>query len=160
MRSMTFLHPRIIFIQYANPAYYPPLEHASRILAEHGWHVLFLSATLAMDDNRVFPPHERIEIRRLSNFGRGIAQLLNFVAFILWVVVTTLRLRPQWLYASDHLACPAALLARLLSGCKVTYHEHDTPIYREPCPFLQRVVRAARRRLGRQTELCILPQEQ
>jgi glycosyltransferase involved in cell wall biosynthesis len=157
---MSALGSRIVFIQYANPAYYPPLEHASRILAEQGWQVIFLSATLPLDDNRVFPPHERIEVRRFPAFGGGLARWLNFVAFILWVVVNALRFRPQWIYASEIFACPAALATKLLSGCNVAYHEHDMPTFREPGSFTQRVMRMARHRLARLAELCILPQEQ
>lgn len=33
---------RILYIQYTNPAGYPPLEHSSRILAQADWEVLFL----------------------------------------------------------------------------------------------------------------------
>ena len=32
---------RVVYVQYTNPAAYPPLEHSSRILADAGWQVLF-----------------------------------------------------------------------------------------------------------------------
>src|SRR3569623_1689684 len=34
---------RIVYVQYTNPAAYPPLIHSSRILASRGWRVLFLA---------------------------------------------------------------------------------------------------------------------
>jgi MFS family permease len=37
---------RVLYIQYTNPAGYPPLQHSSRILASAGWQVLFLVEAL------------------------------------------------------------------------------------------------------------------
>ena len=33
---------RILYVQFTNPAAYPPLEHSARILADAGWDVMFL----------------------------------------------------------------------------------------------------------------------
>ena len=33
---------RILYIQFTDPAVYPPLEHSSRLLADRGWEVLIL----------------------------------------------------------------------------------------------------------------------
>jgi hypothetical protein len=41
------LENKILYLQYTNPAAYPPLEHNSRILANEGWQVLFLGNTRA-----------------------------------------------------------------------------------------------------------------
>ena len=35
---------RVMYVQYTNPAAYPPLEHSSRIAAGQGWDVLFVGA--------------------------------------------------------------------------------------------------------------------
>lgn len=39
-RSGASAGKRIAYVQYANPARYPPLEHRSRMLADAGWEVL------------------------------------------------------------------------------------------------------------------------
>ena len=36
---------KVLFIQYAHSAAFPPLEHSSRILADARWQVLFLSVS-------------------------------------------------------------------------------------------------------------------
>jgi glycosyltransferase involved in cell wall biosynthesis len=72
-----------------------------------------------------------------------------------------LRFRPQWIYASDPLACPAALLlSRLLPSVRMLYHEHDSPSDQLSVHGFQRLVLGARRQLTRRAELCVLPNEQ
>ena len=38
--------PRVLFVQATNPGAYPPLIHASMLMAEAGWEVTFLSAPI------------------------------------------------------------------------------------------------------------------
>ena len=38
---------RVLFVQATNPGAYPPLIHASMLMAEAGWEVTFLSAPIA-----------------------------------------------------------------------------------------------------------------
>ena len=33
---------RIVYVQFTDPAAYPPVEHSSEILAERGWNVVLL----------------------------------------------------------------------------------------------------------------------
>src|SRR5438045_1732602 len=91
---------RIIYVQYSNPALFPPLEHSSRLLADAGWRVLFLGigAMGASDDLR-FPYHERIDVRQMAFCPPGWKQKLHYALFILWVVGWVLKWRPQWVYA-------------------------------------------------------------
>src|SRR5262249_36096397 len=117
----------------------------------------FLGASGETADDLEFPWHPLITVHRLSPFGSSLAQILNIFAFVLCTVAICLRYRPQWIYASDHLACPVALTVRKLTGCRVAYHEHDSPTYTEGLTFVQRMVRAARHKLAREAELCILP---
>jgi glycosyltransferase involved in cell wall biosynthesis len=67
-----------------------------------------------------------------------------------------LRWRPDWIYASDVLACPIAWLCSLLPGRRVLYHEHDTPMP-NPTRWFPKACLAARRRLARRAALCVLP---
>jgi hypothetical protein len=99
---------RVLYIQYTNPAGYPPLEHSSRILADAGW-------------------REKLHHLLLS-LGPG------------W----TLLWRPSWVYASEALACPAALAPGCLPWLCLAYHEHDSPDG-PPAGGFQQLVRWARK---------------
>ena len=48
---------RVLFVQATNPGAYPPLIHASMLMAEAGWEVTFLSAPIA--GNRSLCPRIR-----------------------------------------------------------------------------------------------------
>ena len=53
---------RVLFVQATNPGAYPPLIHASTLMAEAGWEVTFLSAPIA--GNRLaMPSHPRVTVR-------------------------------------------------------------------------------------------------
>ena len=55
---------RVLFIQATEPAGYPPLIHASSLMAEAGWEVTFLSAPI--EGNRLeLPRHPRIAVRAI-----------------------------------------------------------------------------------------------
>lgn len=148
--------PRILFVQYTNPAAYPPLEHSSRILANAGWQVLFLG-TGALGANALrFQPHERIKIRQIPFSPAGWRQKLHYLRFILWVLWWTLLWHPDWVYSSDLLSCPPSLLLSLLLRVRVIYHEHDCPVSSEGSLF-QQVCLAARRKLAHRAKMCALP---
>jgi len=146
---------RVLYLQYVNPAAYPPLEHGSRILAREGWEVLFLGLKSRETEAITFPPHESIKTRHLKDCAPGWRQKLHYLRFVLWAVYWTLRWRPRWVYASDFFACPAALVLSFVPGLRVIYHEHDTHEARGSA-FL-RFCQRARGRLSRRAELCVLP---
>src|SRR5687767_4191491 len=88
------LRRRILYVQYTNPAGYPPLEHSSRLLADAGWKILFLGTGAQGADRLEFPNHANIEVRRWRFQRSGIGQKLHFLVFNLWVVATALVWRP------------------------------------------------------------------
>ena len=150
---------RILFIQYTNPAFYPPLEHSSRILANSGWQVLFLGTGSLRADSLRFKPHERIEVRQMPFCPAGWRQKLHYARFVLWALWWILRWKPEWTYASDLLSCPAAALSSFLPGAaRVIYHEHDSPAPSERSIFLK-ISLAARRTLARRAKICVLPNQ-
>src|ERR1700691_6128491 len=117
---------RVLYIQYTNPAGYPPLEHSSRILADAGWQVLFLGTGALGAAALRFPPHPNICVRDLNFCPAGWRQKLHYLLFCLWVLGWAMIWRPRWIYASDHLICPVALALTALPGPRVLYHEHDS----------------------------------
>ena len=150
---------KILYIQYTNPAGYPPLEHSSRILANQGWKVLFLG-TGAFGANALrFPEHPNITVRQLAFCPAGWKQKLHYLWFCLWVTGWTLRWRPNWIYASDTLVCPLAWLLSYLPGVKLIYHEHDSPAP-IPTSLFSRLNLWTRKKLAQRTKLCVLPNEQ
>jgi glycosyltransferase involved in cell wall biosynthesis len=150
--------PRILFVQYTNPAGYPPLEHSSKILANEGWEVLFLGTGSLGSNDLCFPPHPRIRLHKLSFAPSGWRQKLHYFWYILWVTAWVLRWRPRWIYASDLLATPPAYLLSFWPGINVIYHEHDSPQVDQPT-FFQRVCMLTRRKIASRARLCILPNQ-
>ncbi len=160
-------HRRILYVQYTNPAGYPPLEHSSRILADRGWQVLFLGTGAHGADALEFPAHPNITVRRWKFQQPGLWQKLHFLSFNDWVLITALRWKPKWIYASDPFACPVALLLKLI-GFRVLYHEHDSPNsevrgqrseIRNKASVFQKFLLLTRTWLARRADLCVLPNE-
>jgi glycosyltransferase involved in cell wall biosynthesis len=150
---------RILYLQYTTPALYPPLQHSSRILADAGWQVLFLGTGALGADTLRIPEHSRIRVLQLQFCPGGWRQKLHYLRFALWALTWALYWRPSYLYVSDPLACPAALLPSLLLPGATLYHEHDSPPPGSARGVFQRVCRAARRLVARRARLCILPNE-
>ncbi len=158
---------RILYVQYTNPAGYPPLEHSSRIFANHGWQVLFLGTGTHGTDVLEFPPHPNIEVRKWRFQPAGVLQKLHYIGFCLWCVWTATTWRPKWIYASDALSCPIALLLKKL-GFRVLYHEHDAPegenaekLKTEKLKLraFQKFLLWARKRVACSAAVCVIPNE-
>jgi glycosyltransferase involved in cell wall biosynthesis len=146
---------RIAYVQYTNPAGYPPLEHSSRILAEAGWDVLFLGAAAWGAASLRFPKHPRIRVRAVGNQKSGWRQKLHYLYFCVWCLGWLARNRTSWVYASDLFSCPVGMLASMF-GIPLIYHEHDSPDPNPTSAFL-RVCLWARGVCARRARLCILP---
>ena len=86
------LEPRILYVQYANPAELPPLEHSSRILADKGWNVLFLG--IDGTEGLTFDPHPRIRLKRMEYCKPGFLQKLQYLQYCAWVLWTIAIWRP------------------------------------------------------------------
>src|SRR5206468_3565164 len=118
---------RILYVQYTNPAGYPPLEHSSRILADAGWQVLFLGTGAHGANTLRFPSHPNIAVRQMPFCAAGWRQKVHYLGYCLWVLCWTVRWGPHWIYASDPLSCPIAVALSFLPGVRLIYHEHDSP---------------------------------
>ncbi|HTA42764.1 MAG TPA: glycosyltransferase [Bryobacteraceae bacterium] len=149
---------RIAYIQYTNPAGYPPLEHSSRILADDGWEVLFLGTGAAGTDKLRFPEHDHISVRKLPFQEAGWKQKFHFLVFQLWCLRWLLRWGPSWVYVSDLLSCPAGLLCGFM-GIKVIFHEHDSPAA-DAQGLVQRTLLWTRKRCANRASLCVIPNSQ
>ncbi|QNP29944.1 glycosyltransferase family protein [Cylindrospermopsis curvispora] len=149
---------RILYIQYTNPAGYPPLEHSSRILGSNRWEVLFLGTGAEGANALKFAPHPQITVYQIPFCRPGWRQKLHYIKFCLWVVMWVLRWEPQWIYASDILICPLAYILTFLPQVKVIYHEHDSPTTTPESLFL-RWCSQARIKLASAANFSILPNQ-
>lgn len=146
---------RIAYVQYTNPAAYPPLEHSSQILAENNWEVLFLGTGALGADKLRFDAHPGIAVRRLRFQRPGIRQKLHYVFFNLWCIAWFVRWRPNCVYFSETQACPLGLVTSL-AGMTAIFHEHDFPQPADERVFT-RFLRWTRRQLARRAALCVVP---
>jgi glycosyltransferase involved in cell wall biosynthesis len=149
---------RILYIQFTDPNGYPPLEHLSQLLAEKGWLVTFLGTGSFGKNIIEMPADRRIEMRKLPPVRAKWRQKMQYVEFIARGFYTALNLRPQWIYASDTLSAPLALLLSKCTNARVVYHEHDAPNGTENTSRLMKVALACRRRLAREVTICVIPQ--
>ena len=150
------LRKRIAYVQYTNPAGYPPLQHSSQILAEAGWEVLFLGAEAWGAASLRFPDYGRIQVRSLGRQKAGWRQKLHYLFFCGWCLGWILRHRSSWVYASDLFSCPVAALASVLFRIPLVYHEHDSPAQNPSSGFL-RMCMWTRTVCGRRAKVCVLP---
>lgn len=150
---------RIVYIQYTNPAGYPPLEHSSHLLAQAGWQVMFLGTGALGANTLIFPPYPNITVRQIPFCAPGWRQKLHYFQFCLWMLIWSLRWQPRWIYASDLLVCPIALALTLFPGIKVIYHEHDSPGNAPASAFLKLCLNA-RHWLAQRAEISILPNQE
>jgi hypothetical protein len=131
------------------------------MLAESGWNVVFLGTGAFGDAGTLeFPDHDRVTVHRMPFCRGGISQKIHYLIFNLWAIGWALAWRPEWVYASEILACPVAWLLSTV-GFRVAYHEHDSPDQSSSAPmsFFLRLARSARTECGRSAQICILPNE-
>jgi glycosyltransferase involved in cell wall biosynthesis len=145
---------RVLFVQATEPANYPPLIHASMLMADAGWDVTFLSAPI--EGNRLeLPSHPRITLRALTMRPSHVMGKAAYVCYAAVAAQLALRLRPDVVYASDPLGAGPGLMAARLARARLVYHEHDSPA---PCS-LRPPLAQARAAAARRADLIIFPNE-
>jgi len=150
--------PRILYVQYTNPAGYPPLQHSSQKLVHAGWEVLFLGTDSFGSSVLRLPVENDARVRQMSFCPAGWRQKFHYGLFSLWALAWALWWRPVWIYASDPLSTPIALLLSYIPGVRILYHEHDSPA-RNVTGGSHPVSEWARPQVARRARLCVLPNE-
>jgi glycosyltransferase involved in cell wall biosynthesis len=152
--------PKVLYLQHANPAAFPPVEYSSKILAEAGFEVRLLGVHAQWTETLRLPSHPRIAVEVLSYTAPGWRQKIAYVRFILRCVLLAITWKPDWIYVSDFMATPAGLILKRLLGARVIYHEHDSPVDGpDQSGFFRRLLKA-RNLLAQSADLVVLPQEQ
>jgi glycosyltransferase involved in cell wall biosynthesis len=145
---------RIAYVQYTNPADYPPLLHSARIFANHDWEILFLGTGSYGGPDLEVEAHPQIKSERWTYHGSGWRQKLHYLRFARWALRRMRQWGADWCYASDLWSCPIARWARI----PVVYHEHDTP--NEAGRLPRRLVLRNRAVVARRAVLSVLPNEE
>jgi glycosyltransferase involved in cell wall biosynthesis len=135
---------RVLFVQATNPGYYPPLIHASMLMAEAGWEVTFLSAPIA-DQPLALASHPNVKVQAIRTRPSHVMRRIDYALYTASSVGLALRLRPHVVYASDPLGAGPGLLAANLAGAMFVYHEHDSPRPGALNPIVARLRAAAAR---------------
>jgi glycosyltransferase involved in cell wall biosynthesis len=149
--------PRVMYVQYTNPAAYPPLEHSASILAAAGCDVRLVGTGVAGEPLK-FQQSDRVRVALMPFEPGGWRQKVHYAQFASWVASEARQWQPDWVYVSDPLACPAALALRPLVDARFIYHEHDSPAEDAAAhSAFMRVVLRTRRALAARAELCVLP---
>ncbi len=120
--------PTVLYVQYSQPAAYPPILHSARMLAESGWRVTVLGIGLMGVRDIEFQAHPQIDVHVRPWCAPGWRQKLHYATFLAWVMGYVLIRRPEWVYVSDALAAPVGRLIATLTRVAVLYHEHDAPV--------------------------------
>jgi glycosyltransferase involved in cell wall biosynthesis len=171
----------VLFLQYTSPANYPPLEHSGAILLRAGWNVHYFGIQSEGESNKLkFPEPLACRQTLWTWTPPGWRQKLQFLQFTSAAVWRAMYNRPDWVYCSDIMSCPAGWLIQRLTRCRVLYHEHDSPrdvqraasVARGAAAKVQRTeteeagavvsrfqrfLLRVRRKLGREADLVVLP---
>ena len=146
---------RALFIQATEPAAYPPLIHASALMADAGWEVTFLSAPI-VGNELTFPKHPRITVRAIPSRPSHVMGKGHYARYMASAAALGVRLRPSVVYASDPLGAAPGMLAARLAASPLVYHEHDSPGPGALRPSIARLRAMAARSAG----LVVFPNEQ
>lgn len=159
---------RILYLQLTNPAAIPIVRHSAMALAARNWIVWLVGVSEPEVQALKIPSHPRVRTinikQRSSRFGRK----LQHLHYALLAIMIALRVRPRWIYVSNHRVSPVGLLLSFVPGTRVIYHEHDSP---EPGSFarryrerqsdkLHRFLGRARVVLAGRADACALPTQE
>ena len=108
---------RVLFVQATEPAAYPPLIHASSLMAQAGWDVTFLSAPIE-GDRLELPHHPRIALRAISPRPSHVMGKAAYARYATAAARLALRLRPDVVYVSDPLGAGPGLFAARLARAR------------------------------------------
>ena len=147
---------RVLYVQYTNPGAYPPIVRGASLLAESGAEVMILGTRVPSTDALRMQSANGITVRVTEPPPEGWRLKAHYARYAAWVAREARRWKPDWVYASDLLSAPIALMLSALTHARVLYHEHDAPSNDRPTWIIKRHL-DARRRLIRLADLVVTP---
>lgn len=149
---------KILYVQYTNPAAFPPLENSAWILANSGWKVKFLGTEALGFENISIVTHPNIESILVPFCPAGLKQKIHYVKYLFSALKEIASKDYQCVYVSDLFSSPVGWLGAKLFKIRVFYHEHDTP--EVPHSTFTRLLHWTRTQLSEKAEVCVFPQEE
>ena len=117
---------RVLFLQITEAGGYPPIIHASHLMASVGWDVMILNAPV-LEHRLEVPRHPQIRVANIRQRSSHQLRTPDYFRYMLAAGRLALTFRPDVVYASDPFAAGPALTAAKISNADLVYHEHDTP---------------------------------
>jgi glycosyltransferase involved in cell wall biosynthesis len=150
----------IVYVQYTDPASYPPLQNSSIIFAERGWLVSHLGIMASGAAREIeMTTHPRISVALQPAPGGGWRTAQHYAFFLAWCRSEILRLRPSVVYCSDFRSYPIGLWAARLPGVATILHEHDPPAASNG-GWAAQMLRTVRIKFARSATTIIVPQDE
>lgn len=144
---------RILYLQYFDPAAYPPLDRSASQFLERGCTVRFLGVRSQGEDAEMrLSAHPRLTERLISKATTKATIGAYFAA----AVEELVRFRPDVVYCSQERVYPIGLAASFLPHVKTVLHEHDTPWL--DAGRKRSLLVKARAAFARRATLCVIPQ--
>lgn len=157
---MTRPSRKILYVLYAAPGVYPPIERSARIFKNGGWQVGFVGVRAEGESGKLTSSlHAETNIEYIVHRPGGVSALRSYLRFWTRAVRRVWQDRPDVVYVSDPApAYMAGLLISWLTPALTVMHEHDT-LHDHDKTLLLRLLRAARRRLARRADILVNPQD-
>jgi len=146
---------KVLYVQHANPAAFPPLMHSADLLVEAGFAVKMIGCATLNSEAMRMDAAAKVEVKLFRYIAPGLKQKLQYLCFCLTVWKEAFFWRPDWLYASDLFSCPVTLVVSWVPGIKIIYHEHDHPGFN--LSLVSRLFMRARKVLSERAAMVILP---
>src|SRR5579872_364297 len=145
---------RILFVQATEAGGYPPIVHASTLMACQGWEAMVLNAPISGYTPEL-PPHPRVTIRNIPPRGSHVLGKTDYFRYLIAASRAAATFQPDVVYASDPAGAAPGLAAAKIARATLIYHEHDTP---NP-GALNRQVAKFRRAAAKSARVVIFPNE-
>lgn len=157
---MTTPPRKILYVLYAAPGVFPPIERSALLFKERGWQVSFLGIRSSGSTARLTSTlHSEDDIEHMLHETGGLRALRSYLRFWWRALRRVQQERPDVVYISDPApAYMAGLLISWLTPSLTLMHEHDTLHDHDKAPLLH-LLRAARRRLARRADILVNPQD-
>lgn len=155
---MTERSRKVLYVQYAAPGVYPPIERSARLFKRSGWQVGFLGVrATGASASLTSSLHSEDEIEFLTHEAGGLRALRSYLRFWWRTLRRVQREKPDVVYVSDSIwTYPAGLLVALLTPALTIMHEHDTPL--DHSTHVMRLLQFVRRRLAGRADILVNPQ--
>ena len=144
---------KILYLQFSDLRYYPPIVHSSNILRQSG-HSLTMLAIKSREDASSLDLSDDIE-RRLLLLNEETSILKTYARFVSRALELTLKIRPDIIYASDPLSTPATAILSKIHKARIIYHEHDAMT--ETKSIFRRATMRSRRVILKNSWITIFP---